>query len=491
MIKSIKRIYQFINSQQLNKSYYLFLPLLCFATIANAQLKWIKTEASTFSSIALRSDGTIWTWGFNANGQLGIGNIITQVLPTQVGTDTNWVDISVGAFHGIALKSDGTIWTWGLNISGQLGIGSTSIQLTLPVQAGTDTDWESISAGRAHSLAIKKDSSLWVWGMNFDGQLGDGTTTDRRSPIQIGTAHDWLKVSGGGGHTMAIKADGTLWGWGNDGNGQLGHGTNINRTSPAQIGTDTNWAEVSSGNVFSIGLKKDSSLWAWGDNNVGQVGNGIPGNVNSPVHISKNNKFIKISAGSAFSFAIRSDSALFGWGINHVGQLGTGGFTQQSVPFRIGNDNDWLHISASMGEMQNNVVFGFHTVGIKASSTNTICSTGNNNAGQLGNGTTTNRSSISCNTGILVGIDKNSLGLETEVHIYPNPTEGRITLSTVSELYPVELNLKDIQGRLINSKVFTSPQVNFEINGPSGIYFLELKYNDGRIVSKKIIKSPY
>jgi alpha-tubulin suppressor-like RCC1 family protein len=158
-------------------------------------------------NIALRSDGTLWSWGFNGNGQLGIGDNTAFDFPVQVGTATDWSDIVCGSFHVLALKTDGTLWAWGLNNNGQLGISNNTSQNS-PVQVGNETTWSKIEAGLGHSAAIKTDGSLWMWGNNFFGQLGDGTTMDANAPVQIGTDNNWKTISAGS-HCIALRTNGS------------------------------------------------------------------------------------------------------------------------------------------------------------------------------------------------------------------------------------------------------------------------------------------
>ena len=156
---------------------------------------------------------------------------------------TNVTQVSAGGGHTVAVKTDGTLWAWGNNSNGQLGDGDTTDQWSSPVQVGTDTHWASVAAGFDHTVAVKTDGTLWAWGSNSNGQLGDGAT-DQWSPVQVGTDTHWASVAAGNASTVAVKIDGTLWAWGSNWIGQLGLGVGdmTDRWSPMQVGTDTNWA---------------------------------------------------------------------------------------------------------------------------------------------------------------------------------------------------------------------------------------------------------
>lgn len=159
--------------------------------------------------VAVRTDDSIWTWGYKGAGQLGSAAVSTGVgnVPQQVGTDTNWREVSA-ASHSAAMRTDGTLWTWSDNYLGQLGDGTTMAR-RVPGQLGTATDWQSLSAG-VNMLAIRTSGTLWAWGANFNGGLGDGTPFSRFSPVPIGTA-TWLRVAVGEAHALTIRIDGTLW----------------------------------------------------------------------------------------------------------------------------------------------------------------------------------------------------------------------------------------------------------------------------------------
>ena len=336
-------------------------------------------------TLATKTTGTLWAWGDNLQGQLGLGDFITaRSSPVQVGTNTDWSSVSVNYATTLAIKTTGSLWAWGSNGSGQLGQGNTTARSS-PVQIGTDTDWSKVSSGQGHTVAIKTTGSLWAWGYSGNGQLGQGNTTARSSPVQVGTGTDWASVSGGPRHTVAIKTTGTLWAWGGNGIGQLGLGDFTGRSSPVQVGTDTNWASVSVGGTnsataFTMAIKTTGTLWAWGNNGNGQLGLGDVTLRNSPVQVGTGTDWASTANGHFHTLAIKTTGTLWAWGRNRYGALGTGLTDYTISPTQLGTG--WSYISAGFNQ----------TLAIK--SNGTLWSWGTNTtSGQLGLGDVTNRSS--------------------------------------------------------------------------------------------------
>jgi len=268
---------------------------------------------------AIKTDGTLWTWGRNSYGTLGINNTTNKLTPvTTFLGGTNWRQVSCGLGHVAAIKTDGTLWTWGRNAYGQLGIGvaGTSTNRTTPVKIGTATNWKDISCGREHTLAVKTDGTLWVWGRNNTRQLGlgSGVTANQNAPQQLGTAKTWKKVSGGVDHSAAIKTDGTLWLWGGGGNGELGNfytTTNPARSTPVTTFLGgTNWKQVELGYRFSAAIKTDGTLWTWGSQSLGSGNLGINvsgGSRSSPVTtFAGGNNWKQVAAGEYTTVAVKS-----------------------------------------------------------------------------------------------------------------------------------------------------------------------------------------
>ena len=304
---------------------------------------WPGDESHT---VAIKNDGSLWAWGSNRYGQLGddgptVGKTDPNPNPIPIGTDTNWETISAGSYHTAAIKTDGSLWAWGTNGFGQLG-DSTNTTRNSPNHIGTETNWKTVSAGSYHTAAIKTDGSLWAWGRNYSGQLGDGNgdETDgynKSSPVLIDSG-PWKAVFARYDTTVAIKNDGTLWAWGYNSSGQLGDGTTTNRNSPVELATEYKefkWLSVSVGGLHTVAIKTDGSLWAWGDNISGQFG--IPGKRYSviPVQVGKDTNWKAVFAGYAHTVAIKNDGTLWAWGWNEYGQLGDGGTRNRTKPFRI------------------------------------------------------------------------------------------------------------------------------------------------------------
>ena len=208
-------------------------------------------------SLAIKSNGTLWSWGANDSGQLGLGDsgsYYGRSSPVQVGALTTWANISCGSNFSLAIKSNGSLWAWGNNGYGQLGLGNVTYYSS-PVQVGALTTWLKVVGGGYYTLAIKTDGTLWTWGRNDNGQLGLGNVTYRSSPVQVGALTTWSKIGNGKAHSLAIKTNGTLWSWGKNEYGQLGlgdYGSYYGRSSPVQVGALTSWFIIAPGYNHSI-----------------------------------------------------------------------------------------------------------------------------------------------------------------------------------------------------------------------------------------------
>jgi hypothetical protein len=286
----------------------------------------VSTGIDTYHALAIKTDGSLWAWGDNINGQLGNGTTAINPVPVKIMDGVAAVAAGSGLYWAcsMAIKTDGSLWAWGENSYGQLGDGTTTKRLT-PVKIMDNV--ATASAGSFHSMAIKTDGSLWAWGDNSYGQLGDGTFTDRHTPVKImdGVA----TVSVGREFSMAVKTDGSLWTWGN--NKHLDENTTVISHTPVKIMDGV--ATVSAGREFSMAVKTDGSLWAWGWNNCGQLGDGTDVDKYTPTKIMDG--ITAISASSLHSMAIRADGSLWAWGANYSGQLGDGTDIDRFSPVKI------------------------------------------------------------------------------------------------------------------------------------------------------------
>ena len=256
-------------------------------------IAWV--SAGTTFGMAIKTNGTLWAWGQNANGQLGLGDTVNRsgVGHTQVGALTNWYRVQGTSGISFGIKTDGTMWSWGYGAGGQLGLGNLT-SYSSPKQIGALTTWASVSIGGA----IKTDGTLWTWGGNSTGELGLGNTTNYSSPKQVGALTTWASLSLNAGRSAAIKTDGTLWTWGYNYFGELGLGNTTNRSSPVQVGALTAWSKIDFGDSHAVSTKTDASMWAWGRNVYGILGLGDTTDRSSPVQVAANNGWSIASVGT-------------------------------------------------------------------------------------------------------------------------------------------------------------------------------------------------
>lgn len=298
-------------------------------------------------TLAIKNDGTVWGWGLGTYGQLGNFSTVHRSSPTQI-VSGSWKQVAAGTSHSIALAMDGSIWGWGRNSEAQLGVGNRTNRSS-PTQISGFANWKQIAAGGDHCAAVKNDNTLWLWGWGASGQLGFGSSgayAYKLSPSQL-AGTNWKQVACGQAHTMAVKTDGTLWTWGRNTWGQLGNNTTSDIQSPIQVGSLTTWSQVFSGsqsqNVFAI--KTDGTLWAWGRSTNGLIGNGTSGGAyagfSSPVQVGSLTDWRRISGGASHVIATKNNGTLWAWGANPFGGLGTGNTTYTSSPVQIGTDTNW------------------------------------------------------------------------------------------------------------------------------------------------------
>jgi len=288
----------------------------------------VAISAGEGHNLALKIDGTVWTWGWNGVGQLGNGTFTDAHTPVQVIGLSNVVAISGRAYHCLALKSNGTVWAWGMNTSGQLGNGTT-ITTNVPVQVIGFTNPAAISAGYTVSVALMSNGTVRVWGTGIHGEMGQGNFGDYSyTPIQVLGLSNVLSVSADFEEPIALKSDGTIWMWGWDNLGQLGDGTNIDKNLPGQVPGLTNMIFAGlTGDRDNCAMRADHTVWTWGRNYNGQLGIGTADtNLHAaPVQVpdfGNGGYVVSVQTPDWHSLALRSDGTLWGWGSNDHGQLG-------------------------------------------------------------------------------------------------------------------------------------------------------------------------
>jgi len=338
----------------------------------------VAIAAGDSHTVALRYDGTVWTWGNNSNGQLGDGTNTSRSTPAQVPGLSGVVGIAAGFEHSLAVKADGTIWAWGSNGSGQLGDGTTTMRKS-PVQVSGLTNVIAIDGGSGYTIAVKDDGTVWAWGYNAYGQVGDGTTNSRWLPVKLPNILGVVAVKAANAFTYALKSDGTVWGWGINSLGQLGDGTTIQRLSPTRVLNLTDIIAIDGGWNYGIALKNSGKIWSWGGNIFGQLGDGTTAQRNSPVQVT--GTYVGGSAGGVHTLALKSVSSLSSWGRNDNGQLGDGTTTTRLSATSVSGLTGISRVAAGTN----------HSVALK--NDGTVWSWGANSSGQLGDGTTTSRTS--------------------------------------------------------------------------------------------------
>ncbi|UZT99055.1 T9SS type A sorting domain-containing protein [Chryseobacterium fluminis] len=427
------------------------------------------------TNIALSEDGTIWEWGSNNSGQLGLGvsNFQDRNTPFQLTTSNDWKNVISYYRTTMAQKNDGTLWAWGSGSNGIFGNGSSGITnyIYVPTQVNT-VPYDKIFKGFETSFAIKSDGTLWGWGYNSDGQVGVGSSPfNVLVPTQVGADTNWQHISGSLYHTVAIKTDGTLWSWGANGGGTLGNGTTISTSLPVQIGTGNTWKDISSSS-HTLALKTDGTLWGWGGNSYGQVGDGTTVDKIIPTQIGTDNDWRQARTSNESSFAIKNDGSLWAWGRNE-GRLGDGTMQQKLVPTRVGNSYEWQDIECG----------GSHCIARKQD--NSIWTWGYNNRGQLGNGTFSNNFIPTMIKGPC-----SLLGTETAItsfqhlKIFPNPVSEYLNFSKeIKNIKIYDINgilVKDVQN-INNNKINLSSL-------DTGVYVIEALTSDEKIFKEKFIK---
>lgn len=437
-----------------------------------------KIVASDKSQIILKVDNTLWAKGNNWYGQLGLpnnlgtNNNVTSYL--QIGTSSNWKDVVIGLHHTLALKTDGTLWAWGRNVKGALGNGTYNDN-HIPTQIGTDTDWKEIAVGSFFSIALKQNGEIWGWGENEGYQLGIGTFYNQTLPIQAGGyTNDWKSISAGtnSNHVIALKNDNTMWGWGQNIYGELGLGDFNNRNNPTLLSSATDWKEAVAGWGFTLALKTNGTLWSTGYQQGFVTG---AGNINTSglalVNSSTDWKTIGTKSLTYSAFSIKNNGTLWGWAQNVNYQLGIGTTADTYMPVQIGTATNWKSLFSTVNKtllLDNGD--NLFISGIDAGTTYTTFS-----------------ALDICPTLNIEETDNQQVNYD--IKVYPNPVIDNLTIKFNIDENISKINLFNTQGQLVKSLDTNNLQINVS-DLSSGYYFLEVITENNRYV-QKFIKQTY
>ena len=304
-----------------------------------------------FYVAAIKTDGTLWTWGNGSFFRLGTNDTdIARWTPvTTFAGGTNWKQVSCGNAHTAAVKTDGTLWTWGIGSYSSLGTNGGAAITPRTTFAG-GTNWKQVSCGEYHTAAVKTDGTLWTWGRNSTIQLGTNDTINKSTPVTtFAGGTNWKQVSCGKDYTAAIKTDGTLWTWGNNAVVQLGDNTNTNKSTPVTtFSGGTNWKQVSCGNAHTAAVKTDGTLWTWGSGSYGKLGNNLAINISTPITtFAGGTNWKQVSFGlNDHASAIKTDGTLWVWGRGVYGRHGSNDQLDRSTPVTtFAGGTNWRKVS--------------------------------------------------------------------------------------------------------------------------------------------------
>src|SRR5690554_3012660 len=313
-----------------------------------------QVSGGRYHACGVDSEHKLWCWGANTKGELGLGTTLGQPAALRVGTASDWRAVSAGVEHTCAIREPGTLWCWGKSADGALGLGDVSSALS-PVQVGLVSDWLSVSASQKHTCGIREDHTLWCWGDAASFDAGSSTTaSETREPVQIGADEDWATIAAGPTHQCGTRLDGSLWCWGSNASGQLGQGNQLPAPTPIQVGAGTQWASVQVRDRGSCGLQDDQSLWCWGVHSMGQagVGSGEPENILLPMQVGQSADWDSLAIGENHGCGVRQGT-LWCWGIGDA----MGRTVRQQSPAQVDAAQDWTHVYAGQN----------HTHGVRAS----------------------------------------------------------------------------------------------------------------------------
>ncbi len=471
------------------------------------------SAGTAHTAVICGNDSAVISWGDNSNGQLGINDTTQQTTPVRthgpgnIGFLDNIRQIVIRENFSVALMYDSTVWAWGFNGDGELGINNTidswiPVQVHGPGNAGHLSGIIQISVGYAHCIALRSDGTVWAWGDNTNGELGDSTTTNRLAPVQvhgllnIGFLTGVTRIAAGQQFNLALIPGGNVLSWGLDTNGELGDNNTTDKHIPVQVhgpgnvGFLTGVTSIAAGGQHALALRLDSTVWSWGFNINGELGDNttnldsLPKEVHGPGNVGFLTGITFIKAGDYFSGAIKGDSTVWVWGFNFYGQLGVNDTTERNTPVQVHGTNN----SGFISQVTEIALGDEHMILKKSDGSLRAC--GWNGNGQIGDGTTTDRWAP------VIVIDPCSISLGVPpvneagtILIYPNPANQNLYIKNeMGSASPINAEIYNTLGQLVSRYQFTDDLISVPVdNLTTGTYLIKF-YNDKTVVVRKFSK---
>ncbi|MFC4817503.1 T9SS type A sorting domain-containing protein [Flavobacterium sp. GCM10023249] len=442
----------------------LFLLLFLSALSGSAQC-WQKIDSGMYHTLALASNGTLWSWGYNNAGQLGDGTIINRTQPVQIGTATDWVSVHAGYYHSFAIKADGTLWGWGQGANNRLGYGGFA-EVHQPMQIGTATNWAKVSGGETFSIGLKTDGTIWVWGIDTYGQMGNGLGGGYAIPTQLGVSTDNKDVEAGRFHVVLLKNNGNVYTWGNNDYSQIGNGNVINQDAPYLVPGTNNFIKIEAGTNSSVAIKDDGTLFL-----AGMIPNSAFTSVTFmqlyPSHVWAN---VKVTDKNFVG--VKPDGSIWTYGLNTYGQNG------------LGLNTTALTVPLSGSDYSSNIGLNIYSL-LVLKNDGTLHGTGQNHVGQLGDNTTVQKSTITAVACPAV-LDAADFNTNLNFQVYPNPVQEVLRFSSSNNATIDNVVVYDVSGKKVLQVADSIDELNVE-KLAKGYYTVEIT-SEGKKTMKKIIK---